>query len=211
VSSHDSRKKEKEQDESRSIFSGGPKPAQADELDPAGVGNANQAESAGPLNEQMEKLQAEKQELTNMLVRRQADFENYRKRVEKERHNDRHRAVESLIEGILPVLDAFDRALENADDSASAEYLKGFEMIQRQLSDALAKQGLKRIESVGKEFNPHFHHAIDRVETHEHPDGMVIGEMQPGYVFHDRVLRPAMVRVATQPDAKPASVSRIEN
>jgi molecular chaperone GrpE len=211
VSSHDSRKKEKEQDESRSIFSGGPKPAQPDELDPAGVGNLNQAESAGSINEQLEKLQAEKQELTNMLVRRQADFENYRKRVEKERHNDRHRAVESLIEGILPVLDAFDRALENADDSASAEYLKGFEMIQRQLSDALAKQGLKRIESVGKEFNPHFHHALDRVETHEHPDGMIVGEMQTGYVFHDRVLRPAMVRVAAQPDAKPASVSRIEN
>jgi molecular chaperone GrpE len=214
VSSHDSRKKEKEQDESvpKTIFSGGfSKPAQPDELDPAGVGNSNQAESAGSLNEQLEKLQAEKQEMMNMLVRRQADFENYRKRVEKERHNDRHRAVESLIEGILPVLDAFDRALENADDSASAEYLKGFEMIQRQLSDALAKQGLKRIESVGKEFNPNFHHAIDRVETHEHPDGMVIGEMQPGYVFHDRVLRPAMVRVAAQPDAKPASASRIEN
>ena len=81
-------------------------------------------------------------------------------------------------------------------------------MIRRQLSDALARQGLKRIEAVGKEFNPHFHHAIERVETHQHPDGVVIGEMQPGYVFHDRVLRPAMVRVASQPEAKPASASR---
>jgi molecular chaperone GrpE len=212
VSSHDSRNKDKERDESKTVFSVGfSKPGTADESDPAEAGNSNPVEFGGSLNEQLEKLQAEKQEMMNMLVRRQADFENYRKRVEKERHSDRHRGVEALIESILPVLDTFDRALENADESASAEYVKGFEMIQRQLSDALAKQGLKRIESVGKEFNPHFHHAIDRVETHEHPDGMVIGEMQPGYVFHERVLRPAMVRVAAQPDAKPASASRSEN
>ena len=191
-------------------FSGGPAaPMDPEELDPAAVGNANQtSEAAGSLDERLQKLQNEKQELMNTLVRRQADFENYRKRMEKERHQDRHRAVEGLIEGLLPVLDAFDRALENVDDSASAEYIKGFEMIRRQLADSLAKQGLKRIEAVGKEFNPHFHHAIERVETHQHPDGIVIGEMQPGYVFHDRVLRPAMVRVASQPDAKPASASR---
>jgi molecular chaperone GrpE len=211
VSSYD-RKKENQQDESASdpVYSGGPSNrSDAEGLDPAGVGSSNPAEFSP--NEQMEKLQAEKQELMNMLVRRQADFENYRKRTEKERHQDRHRGVEVLIDSILPVLDAFDRAIENADDSASAEYVKGFEMIRRQLSDALAKQGLKRIESVGKEFNPHFHHAIERVETHQHPDGMVIGEMQPGYVFHEKVLRPAMVRVASQPDAKPASASHREH
>ena len=75
-------------------------------------------------------------------------------------------------------------------------------MIRRQLSDLLAKQGLKRIEAVGKEFNPHFHHAIEQVETHQHADGTVIAEMQPGYVFHERVLRPAMVRVASYPGGK---------
>jgi molecular chaperone GrpE len=208
VSSKD-RKDEKET--SGVAFSGGPLgQGDIEESDPAGVGASNQGgESAGSMNEQLEKLQAEKQELMNMLVRRQADFENYRKRVEKERQQERHRGVEVLIENILPVLDAFDRALESADDSTSAEYVKGFEMIRRQLADALAKQGLKRIESVGKEFNPHFHHAIEQVETHQHPDGMVIGEMQPGYTFHDRVLRPAMVRVASQPKHAPAS--RIEN
>jgi molecular chaperone GrpE len=145
----------------------------------------------------LQKLQAEKQELMNTLVRRQADFENYRKRVEKERQHDRHRGVESLIESILPVLDAFDRALESQDDPAYAEYQKGFELIRRQLSDLLTKQGLERIESVGKEFNPHLHHAIERVETTEHPDGTVVGELQPGYTFHGRVVRPAMVRVAS--------------
>lgn len=198
-----------EKDEPKVTFSEGPAPADSDETDPAGAGTLNRAsEATGPLNEQLQKLQNEKQELMSTLVRRQADFENYRKRMEKERHQDRHRAVESLVESLLPVLDAFDRALETVDDSASSEYLKGFEMIRRQIGDSLAKQGLKRIEAVGQEFNPHFHHAIERVETHEHPDGVVIGEMQPGYVFHDRVLRPAMVRVASQPEAKPASASR---
>jgi molecular chaperone GrpE len=157
------------------------------------------------------KLLAEKQELMNTLVRRQADFENYRKRVEKDRHQERHRAVELLIEQILPVLDAFDRALDGADTGASDEYRKGFELIRRQLWDALAKQGVVRIESVGKEFNPHFHHAIDRVETSEHPDGTVVGELQPGYLFHERVLRPAMVRVASAPDNKLERAGRREN
>jgi len=133
------------------------------------------------------------------LVRRQADFENYRKRVEKERHQERHRGAELIVEHILPVLDAFDRALAGPGDGTNAEYRKGFELIRKQLWDVLAKQGLTRIESVGKEFNPHFHHAIETVETSEHADGVVIGEMQPGYLFHERVLRPAMVRVASAP------------
>ena len=194
-------------------FSGGPENINIDEPpDPAGVGSSSQSgDGLDAFSDQLQKLLSEKQELMNTLVRRQADFENYRKRVEKERHHDRNRAVEVLIDSILPVLDAFDRALDTAGDSASAEYLKGFEMIRRQLSDLLAKQGLKRIESVGKEFNPHLHHAIERVETHQHPDGMVIGEMQPGYMFHDRVLRPAMVRVASQPSGKSIPVSRAEN
>lgn len=147
-------------------------------------------------DEQLNKLLAEKQELMETLVRRQADFENYRKRVEKERHQDRHRGIEALVENLLPMLDAFERALAVQNDPGYAEYRKGFELIYRQLWEALAKQGLERIESVGKEFNPHLHHAIERVETSEHADGIVMGELQPGYVFHGRVLRPAMVRVA---------------
>ena len=192
-------------------FSAGSENPDPSEPDSGGVGAANPgSEAAGSLGEQIQKLQAEKQELLNTLVRRQADFENYRKRVEKERHHDRNRGVELLIEQILPVIDAFDRALETTGAAASTEYLKGFDLIRRQLSDLLAKQGLKRIEAVGKEFNPHFHHAIERVETHQHPDGLVIAEMQPGYVFHDRVLRPAMVRVASQPETKAAPASRLE-
>jgi molecular chaperone GrpE len=165
-------------------------PATARALDP-------QSESGSP-PEEVKRLLAEKQELMDTLVRRQADFENYRKRVEKERHHDRHRGVELLVEGILPVLDAFDRALEARDDPEYAEYSKGFELIRKQLWDLLAKQGVERIDAVGKQFDPHLHHAIESVETTEHEEDTVIAEMQPGYTFHDRVLRPAMVRVAKE-------------
>ena len=152
------------------------------------------AESA--VEEQVKKLTAEKQDLTNTLVRLQADFDNYRKRVERERHLERHRGAETLVERLLPVLDAFDRAIAAHGGDADDEFRKGFELIRKQLADALAKQGLERIETEGKGFDPHVHHAIERVETNEQPDGAVLGELQAGYSYHGKVLRPAMVRVA---------------
>jgi molecular chaperone GrpE len=149
------------------------------------------------LAEQVQKLAAEKQDLTNTLVRLQADFDNYRKRTEKERDQARHRGVEHLVEQLLPVLDGFDRALAAHDDPAYEDYRKGFELIRKQLWDLLVKQGVHRIESVGKEFDPNVHHAVEHVPTNDYPDGAVIDEFQPGYTFHHRVLRPAMVRVAS--------------
>ena len=171
---------------------------------PAGDPAAPEDGARAAADEQLNKLQAEKQELMDTLVRRQADFENYRKRIEKERHHDRQRAAESLIEHLLPVLDAFDRALAESPDPAYLEHRKGFELIRRQLWETLAKQGLVRIDAVGQEFNPHFHHAIERVETTEHQAGIVVGEMQPGYMFRDKVIRPAMVRVAYAPEPESA-------
>jgi molecular chaperone GrpE len=187
------------------------KPGATPRVDSSGDSDATPSSGDASFAEQLQKLLAEKQEMIDTLVRRQADFENYRKRVEREREQDRHRGVELLVEQLLPVLDAFDRALAAHDNPAYEEYSKGFQLIHRQLWDALSKLGLERIESVGKEFNPHFHHAIESVETTEHPEGTVIGELQPGYVFHNRVLRPAMVRVAAQSASKSAQASRREN
>jgi molecular chaperone GrpE len=169
---------------------------------PVESGGSDAASAAAPapeaeLAEQVQKLVAEKQDLTNTLVRLQADFDNYRKRIEKERDQARHRGVEHLVEQLLPVLDGFDRALAAHDDPAYEEYRKGFELIRKQLWDVLVKQGVHRIESVGKEFDPNVHHAIEHVPTTDYPDGAVIDELQPGYTFHHRVLRPAMVRVAS--------------
>ena len=184
---------------------------------PAGSGAADstaaQSEASGSdaLAAQLQKLLAEKQELANTLVRRQADFENYRKRIERERHQEHHRGVELFAERLLPVLDALGHALAADPGSASAEYRKGFELIERQLNDVLAKQGLVRMETAGKQFDPHFHHAIEQVETSEYAEGAIIDELQPGYLFHGKVLRPAMVRVATAPDERSVQVVKRES
>jgi molecular chaperone GrpE len=144
----------------------------------------------------VQKYAAEKKDLTNTLVRLQADFDNYRKRIEKERGQERYRGIELVVESLLPVLDGFDRALAADNDPGYAQYRKGFDLIRRQLWDSLVKQGVQRIESVGKEFDPNVHHAIEQMASAEHSEGTVLEEMQPGYMFHGRVLRPAMVRVS---------------
>ena len=151
------------------------------------------------VSDELEKLAAEKSDLKNTLIRLQADFDNYRKRVERDRHQERHRGAELLVENLLSVLDGFDRAIAAHRDAAHDEYRQGFQLIRKQLLDVLSKQGLQKIETEGKRFDPHFHHAIERVETSEHPDDTILEELQAGYVFHGKVLRPAMVRVAANP------------
>jgi molecular chaperone GrpE len=178
------------------------------EQEPNTSGNASSAEAGtnvgapsetAPVPE-LEKLLAEKTDLRNTLVRLQADFDNYRKRIERERHQERHRGAETLVEHLLPVLDAFDRAISAHPDAAHDEYRTGFQLIRKQLFDVLAKQGLQKIETDGKRFDPHMHHAIERLETSDQPDGAVLEELQAGYTFHGKVLRPAMVRVAVNPE-----------
>ncbi|MGD0841654.1 MAG: nucleotide exchange factor GrpE [Candidatus Acidiferrales bacterium] len=149
--------------------------------------------------EELAKLQAEKDELAQTLVRRQADFENYRKRLEREKKEEGRRGQSRVIESLLPVLDGFERALKAHDDPAYEEYRKGVELIYKQLWDTLARQGLERIDAAGKPFDPHVHLAVHRVESIDHPDGTVIEVLQEGYRLHDRVLRPSAVRVAVHP------------
>ena len=156
-------------------------------------------QDSSPLAGQITKLQAEKDDLQQTLVRRQADFENYRKRVERERHEEGRRGVERLIHDLIPVLDGFDRALKAHEDPAEEEYRKGVTLIRKQLWEALARHGLERIEAAGKMFDPHVHQAIERVETTDYADGAVLEVFQDGYMFHGRVLRPAIVRVAVHP------------
>lgn len=151
--------------------------------------------------EDFDALRAERDDLLNSLVRLQADFENYRKRIERDRAAEHHRAVASAIEPILPMLDDFERALETHRDPGYEKFREGFDLIYRRLWAALTKLGLKRIEAEGKQFDPHQHQAVERVESHDHPEGAVLAELAPGYRFHDRVLRPALVRVAVHPPA----------
>lgn len=154
-------------------------------------------------NAEVAKLSADLEDLRQTLLRRQADFENYRKRVEKERVEDSKRATARVIEGLIPVIDGFEHALAAHREAEYENYRKGFELIYKQLLDNITKLGAMRIDPVGKPFDPHLHQAMDRTETTEHADGTVLQTFQPGYVFHGRVLRPAMVRVAVHPN--PAS------
>jgi len=162
---------------------------------PSGAQPAEGGE-ATVLAERAARLQAEKDELMQTLVRRQADFENYRKRVERERQEDRRHGIGRLIEDLLPVLDAFERALKAHDDPAYEEYRKGLELMYRQLWDTLSRHGLERIVAAGKPFDPHYHQAIERVESDDHPEGTVLDVLQDGFLFHGRVVRPSMVRVS---------------
>jgi molecular chaperone GrpE len=149
------------------------------------------------------KLLNELDDLRQTLLRRQADFDNYRKRIEKERAEDSKRATARLIEGLIPVIDGFEHALAAHREKEYEVYRRGFELIYRQLVDNITKLGVERIDPMGKQFDPHLHQAMDRLETSDHEDGTVVQVFQPGYVFHGRVLRPAMVRVAV--NAAPAS------
>jgi molecular chaperone GrpE len=169
----------------------------AAELPPADV-SAGRAADAGLLK-QIARLQAEKEELVNGMVRRQADFENYKKRVERERSEDRQRATAAVVENLLPILDAFERALVAHSDPAYEEYRKGFELIYRQLLEVLTRYGLEPMVAKGHPFDPNLHHAVDRVESADCEEGTVIEEHQRGYLFRERVLRPAMVRVSYRP------------
>ena len=152
---------------------------------------------------EMAKLAADLEELRQTLLRRQADFDNYRKRIEKERFEDSRRATGRVIEGLIPVIDGFEHALAAHREAEYDNYRKGFELIYRQLLDSVTKLGVERIDPVGKSFDPHLHQAVDRAETTDREDGAILQVFQPGYVFHGRVLRPAMVRVAVHPN--PAS------
>lgn len=154
-------------------------------------------------NAEMAKLTADLEELRQSMLRSQADFANYRKRIEKERFEDSKRATARVVEGLIPVIDGFEHALAAHREAEYENYRKGFELIYKQLLDNVAKLGVERIDPVGKPFDPHLHQAMDRTETTEEKDGTILQVFQAGYVFHGRVLRPAMVRVAVHPN--PAS------
>ena len=166
---------------------------------PAEAAEAAASTSLASALDQLAKLQAENEELKATLVRRQADFENSRKRIDRERVEDSRRHLARVLESLLPVLDAFERALAAHDDPAYEDYRKGFELIYRQLWDALQRLGLQRLDPAGKRFDPHVHQALERVESADHADGTVLEVFQPGYSFHGRLLRPAVVRVAVHP------------
>lgn len=142
-------------------------------------------------------LAAEKAELNDRLLRGQAEFQNLRRRIEKEKAEWHEYAATGAVGALLPILDDFARALKV--ETADKDYAKGMELIYQRLLESLKKLGLEPIVSAGQPFNPHMHHAVDKFETEEVKDGTVLEEYQKGYNFKGRLLRPAMVKVAVAP------------
>jgi molecular chaperone GrpE len=142
------------------------------------------------------RLRQERDDHYDRLLRLTAEFDNYRKRVERERRETFERAAASIIEDLLPIVDDFERAL-GADTGPGAEpYKKGVEIIHRQLADLLTRRGVTAIETVGADFDPHLHQAVAYEPAPGAREGEVIEELRRGYKLGDRLLRPAMVKVA---------------
>jgi molecular chaperone GrpE len=157
------------------------------------AGDAASVESLGSESE-LEKVKAERDSLLDRLARAQAEFDNARKRAGKEQQESRDYAIADAIKSLLPVIDSLERALQVKSDAA--ELRSGVELIYKQLQAALAKLSVNAIVAKGEPFDPRLHEAIELVETSDVPDHQVIEELQRGYKLKDRLLRPAMVKVA---------------
>jgi molecular chaperone GrpE len=143
----------------------------------------------------LEALQRERDDYYDRLLRKGAEFDNYRKRIEKERREQADRAVVSVLQDLLDVVDDFELALNTTDSSASP-YRRGVELIHAKLLDLLRKQGVKPIEALGADFDPNLHEAVMQEVSAGHRENEVIAELRKGYTLNDRLLRPASVKVA---------------
>lgn len=167
----------------------------SDEAETSNVAKGKGSAESGTAATELERLKIERDSLLDRLARLQAEFENSRKRAAKEQQDFREYAQTDAIKALLPILDSFERALEGPSSKAG-DFRSGIELIYKQFLDALTKLGVRPIPSEGEPFDPHLHQAIEMVETTEVPDHHVAEELQRGYKFKDRLLRPSMVKVA---------------
>jgi molecular chaperone GrpE len=144
----------------------------------------------------VDEIRRERDDYHDRWLRKSADFDNYRKRTERERREQADQAVVSLLQDLLLIVDDFDRALTTESRGDADAYRKGVELIYQKLTDLMRKRGVKAFESLGADFDPNVHQAVVYEASPEHREGEVIGEMQKGYMMGDRLLRPAMVKVA---------------
>ena len=159
-------------------------------------GAAEAAESAEDLQKKVETLAAALQEKDNRLKRLQADFENFRRRTNKEREEIGNVVTQELSKSLLPIVDNFDRAMATEQQDGEA-FKKGVEMIYTQLGETLKNAGLEIIETEGQKFDPNFHQAVMRVENPDLDDDTIAQELQKGYIVKGKVIRPSMVQVVS--------------
>jgi len=158
---------------------------------------ANQSEELATAHAQIAELQGKLQEMEQRYLRLYADFDNFRRRTKLEFEAAEKYRAQSLVTDLLPALDNFERALKiEVEDEKAKSILQGMEMVYRSLVEALKKEGVEAIESVGKPFDPHVHQAVMQVEDSNYEPNTVVEEFQKGYKLKDRVIRPAMVKVS---------------
>ena len=165
--------------------------ATADPQDSVPAGPSSALES---VTADRDRLLDENHQLLDRLLRRQAEFDNFRRRAEREKSDVMEYANAESVRAVLPILDDFERALKTHTNDKV--YARGMELIYQRLLDSLKKLGLEPITAKGQKFDPHVHQAVDMVVTHEVEEQTILDEYQPGYNFHGRLLRPAMVKVA---------------
>ena len=154
------------------------------------------AEAAAPDVSPTVDLERERDDYKDRWLRKSAEFDNYRRRIERERREQAEQSVVDLMQDLLSVVDDFDRALTVDAGEGGAAYRKGVELIHGKLHDLLRRHGVKPIEALGTDFDPNVHQAVMHEESPDHREGEVIGELRKGYTINDRLLRPAMVKVA---------------
>lgn len=171
-------------------------------VEPEQTGDADTARISDPADQmaalatERDQLAMEKADLQDRLLRRQAEFDNFRKRAERERMEWAEFAGTETVKAILPIADDFERALKG--ECADKEYVRGMELIYQRLVEVLKKQGLEPIESAGQKFDPNVHHAVNKEQSDEHEEDTILEEYQKGYNFKGRLLRPAMVKVSVK-------------
>jgi molecular chaperone GrpE len=141
-------------------------------------------------------LQRQRDEYYDLLLRKSAEFDNYRKRIDRDRQNLADAAAASMLEELLPLMDDLERALKVEGAEGSEAYRRGVELIHGQLGDILRKRGVRPIEAIGADFDPHYHQAVIHEPAEGRREGEVIEEFRRGYMLGDRLLRPSMVKVA---------------
>jgi molecular chaperone GrpE len=166
------------------------------EPDPAETPSAAADPSDDFAGDPSDDLRRERDDYHDRWLRKTAEFDNYRKRIERERREQADQAVVNLMQELLIVVDDFDRALTIEAGGEADAYRKGVELIHQKLHDLLRKRGVKAFDALGADFDPNIHQAVMHEASPDHREGEVIGEMQKGYMMGDRLLRPAMVKVA---------------
>jgi len=157
---------------------------------------ADEAVATAAVGDELAALRQERDALQDRLLRTAAEFENYRKRIDRERRDLSEFAAADVLSELLPIIDNLERALQAPATPEADAFRKGLELIHRQMLDLLRKRGAQPIEALGANFDPNFHQAVIQETSDEHHEGEVMEELQRGYMLGDRLLRPAMVKVA---------------